>query len=506
MHPISRRSLLKGGLATGIGAAYFANWRLQGAEAKEPLTIGTQRQLFFDNTVIAEMKHLSRTWHQAEKLSAPVLESKLPHEFGGATLFPGNILYDDKERIFKMWYPCLQWAKDPAPGYGGFEKWHLCYATSKDGVHWEKPNLGIVKFNGNTNNNLVMDSVASQADPKHVWCYRQVLYDPHDSDPARRYKIVGHSGTYPWTSASPFWGVSVAFSPDGLHWTDCPKNPLIHNVADEGAYSIGWIEKLGKYVMYVRANQQPRQTAVCFSDDFVKWTDPTEVILRPAPNDPPDLEMYGMGGKKYQDGQYIGSAWVYRTKDELVVSPILTEIIVSKDAIHWERPAPGKYVLSLGKPGDFDDCMLIAGTPLEVGDELFYYYTGYDFPHNYALITGTPAPAIGLAKMRLDGFVSLESRMNDHSEMTTVPLHCEGNSLIVNVRTKRGSINVAVLDRESKPIPGFGHPECKPIVGDSVRHRVTWANNRKLAELKGRAICLRFRIRNADLYSFAFDV
>src|SRR4051794_16913532 len=110
MLKISRRDALKQTCAAGVSATYFATWSAKGAGFKDPLAIGKQRQLFFDNTVIAEMKHLSRTWHQAEKLPEPVVRADRPNDFGGIMIFPGDVLYDDNERMFKMWYSGLQWA------------------------------------------------------------------------------------------------------------------------------------------------------------------------------------------------------------------------------------------------------------------------------------------------------------------------------------------------------------------------------------------------------------
>ena len=33
----------------------------------------------------------------------------------------------------------------------------VCYAESRDGLHWEKPNLGICEFQGSRENNIIMD-------------------------------------------------------------------------------------------------------------------------------------------------------------------------------------------------------------------------------------------------------------------------------------------------------------------------------------------------------------
>ena len=34
-----------------------------------------------------------------------------------------------------------------------------CYAESKDGIHWKKPELGLVEFNGSKANNIVMATI-----------------------------------------------------------------------------------------------------------------------------------------------------------------------------------------------------------------------------------------------------------------------------------------------------------------------------------------------------------
>ena len=48
--------------------------------------------------------------------------------------FYGSVLRVGDE--FRMWYPGLS-SKD--------DNWRVCYATSKDGVAWEKPSLGLME-------------------------------------------------------------------------------------------------------------------------------------------------------------------------------------------------------------------------------------------------------------------------------------------------------------------------------------------------------------------------
>ena len=57
----------------------------------------------------------------------------------------------------------------------------FCYATSQDGIHWKKPNLGLVAFGGTRDTNLLWRN-----GPHGIGVFK----DLHDPDPARRYKAV----------------------------------------------------------------------------------------------------------------------------------------------------------------------------------------------------------------------------------------------------------------------------------------------------------------------------
>ena len=84
----------------------------------------------------------------------------------------GGVCYDPEDRLFKMWY---------ITGYQ--EGVGLVY--SKDGIHWEKPILGKMKVYGSKDNNRIV------VDPKLRWpsnAFENLIYDPDDPDPSRRYK------------------------------------------------------------------------------------------------------------------------------------------------------------------------------------------------------------------------------------------------------------------------------------------------------------------------------
>ena len=129
--------------------------------------IGTQKQLFIDDYIIQQTSHVMRILNPAVKASNnPIIEADRPWESN--YLRCRKVFYDQKDGLFKMWYavfPEFVSKKDGGDGYrtswvregDGFvrkdvpdpygygeprgDQQVLCYATSRDGFHWEKPNL-----------------------------------------------------------------------------------------------------------------------------------------------------------------------------------------------------------------------------------------------------------------------------------------------------------------------------------------------------------------------------
>ena len=138
----------------------------------------------------------------------------------------------------------------------------VCYAVSKDGIHWEKPELGLVEFDGNKKNNIVMRGYHFKGvftGPHGAGVFK----DLHESDLAKRYKMFFKGSK-----------MTVAFSPDGLHWNlpiECPEIDA-HGDTHNNAF---WAPNLGKYIGITRENRgKPdiRTVTRTESTDFVNWT------------------------------------------------------------------------------------------------------------------------------------------------------------------------------------------------------------------------------------------
>ena len=99
--------------------------------------IGHEKQLFLDDAAVDTMDGLHRRFFQAVKHPEnPVVRGEGPWELG--SLHPVTALYDPELERFHLWYRATS-----AP-VGQPSRNSVCYATSTDGVRWEKPDLGAV--------------------------------------------------------------------------------------------------------------------------------------------------------------------------------------------------------------------------------------------------------------------------------------------------------------------------------------------------------------------------
>ena len=106
--------------------------------------------------------------------------------------------------------------------------------------------------------------------------------------------------------------------------------------------------------------------------------------------------------------------------------------------------------------------------------------------------------------LRIDGFVSVSAPMSG-GEIVTKPLIFTGKDLVINFSSSAaGGVQVEILDKNNQPIPGYTLEDSVPIFGDSLERKVSWENGKNLSYLQGKAIRLRFVLKDADLYSFQF--
>jgi len=176
----------------------------------------------------------------------------------------------------------------------------------------------------------------------------------------------------------------------------------------------------------------------------------------------------------------------------------------SRDGRHWLRPHDRQPFIPLGDAASWEaDYSLSAYTaPILVGDELFIYYASSRNPERDKDPQARWPIHVGLAKLRRDGFASLNAG-DRPGRILTRPLHFTGDALHVNAEIAAGGwIKAAVFTRDSQPVSAYALDDAVPLTRGAVRSRMTWKTKPKLSPPGEDHLRLLFQLKNAKLYSF----
>ena len=325
-----------------------------------------------------------------------------------------------------------------------------------------------------------------------------VLDDPADPDPRRRYKSyhrlakVGRYGTF------------TCVSPDGVHWKKATKIPQIRDTS-----CLMYDEFKKKYVIYGHHSAEDGRDEIqrTESSDFVTWSQP-RVMFRLDEKDPPQSHAYDM--MVYNEGNsYVGLLRMYYRKgidgqgDYPTTETQTFQLATSRDGVHFRRVAGRRTWLDLGPIGEFDRFRLdMAGKPIRVGNRLWFYYSGRRYRHgkhpDHGPDAGASLGSIGLLTLRPDGYVSMDGSF-DGAYLLTRPVLLDGSTLHINAYAPFGRIVVELLDEGGNPIEGY---RSLPITADGIDLTVKWSGKEQLAKLAGRPVQIKFHLTNARLYSY----
>ena len=89
--------------------------------------------------------------------------------------------------------------------------------------------------------------------------------------------------------------------------------------------------------------------------------------------------------------------------------------------------------------------------------------------------------------------------------LITKPFRLEGGYLQINANAAKGLIKVEVTDPFGNPIEGFSAEDAAEIRENGFRMPVRWTCGKRLSEIAGRVIRLRFYLYRSRLYSFVVD-
>ena len=407
--------------------------------------------------------------------------------------FYGSIEEVDGE--FRMWYS----------GRDGKNMW-ICYATSPDGVHWEKPNLGLVEYKGDKHNNIVPAFLDGQSQAL-------VLYDPDENDEARRFKMVAEAmGNH----------ICVAFSADGLQWSEYKGNPVGPKLEMGGLMKYN-----GCYYTNGQGGWQDtngREMLTFASYDFTTWSQASCLSLRRGGLTPrgPDL-----GGWNDHEEIHLGSAvwnrgcvipaiygqWHGHPAGDRNFLSMDLGFAVSSDALHFYEPVPDFKMIPAYEEREvrtgIGPALMQGQAFANVGDESYFWYESWN------------AGGVRLAKWERDRLGYFEpmtqKRLHDTAGLlgaktaphfVSCPIEIDAAAkLALNIGglSQYTTVTAELQDEWFNPIPGFGDRECVAPVESGLRQPVEW-KNRKVIEPQPKPVRVKLAfggIRPEDARFFA---
>lgn len=447
-----------------------------------------------------------------------VLTLDRPWEGNGGTY--GAVIFDGEK--YRMYYQtCILTADERIPQI------HVCYAESRDGLHWETPNLGLCEWNGSYDNNIVLLGINDNF---------SIMIDENPAcPPEKRYKAVLEGGfAKDFSDGKPPYKLVMMTSPDGFRWSE--PYEISSKYPYDSQNTLHWDRHTKKYYCYFRdtlkndfapnpewKDSPVRAIRVMESEDCVHWSEP--VLLDYCGGEEYPMYTNCVIQYPYDDRYFIGfpSRYVerltwnsnfeqhaaldlrkkrYDMKPRLGLATTDCVFMSSADHYHWHRF--DEATMTPGPEGGFNwiygNCYPASGTLVQTPS----WVEGE--PDKLSLYVRTIHPKKETVNQvvrytyRKDGFASYKATYRPQT-LTTKPMCLNADQLSLNFRTSaRGYIYVTVLDEEGNPIAGYRSCE---IFGDSISRRIDF--ERPLSELRDQVIRFRFEMSDAELFALWFE-
>jgi len=391
---------------------------------------------------------------------------------GTGPLMDGSVLYDPKGSLYRMWYGV--WNSHNYFNNLPFS-YNVCYAESKDGIHWKKPALGVFEHQADPRNNYIrLGTDKTQA--------IDVCLNPRpDKYPGKFLAIHNQKG-----------GVFVSHSEDGKAFTFLQNDPAIPYHSDTHNNFV-YDEVRDRWLLFCRprayAGDHKRRVSVQTSRDLRKWTH-ERTILVPTETEKP--EFYGM--TVFRRGDLLwGVIQVY----DRTTGFMHGELAWSGDGEHWTKLPTHPAFLARGPQGAWDYGMVTAAdAPLVDGNTMRFYYGGFALDHNQK---DNPA-AIGLATAERDRLVGLRPRSGQIGYVLTRPFEVGGRKVFLNAKIA-GILTGELRTDGNRTIKGWSFDDCDPITESGFERELTW-RGASLSQCPVQEVRILFRLDNAALFTF----
>ncbi len=436
----------------------------------DPVDIGTRRELLVDDYLIGQLEGGARQVLHKPAPQEVVLVTDEPWEGNTCAYYT---VFQDGDR-YRMYYRGAHYDEQARRSA---HPEVVCYAESRDGIHWVKPKLDLCEFGGSKANNIIWSGPGG-----HNFT---PFKDANPASPAdSRYKALalGRGGLLALRSA------------DGVHWSLIRDQPVITKGAFDSQNLAFWDPHAKVYREFHRQFRGVRDIMTGTSPDFLNWTEPVFLEYPGAPKE----ELYTNAVMSYPRAPHllIGFPTRFFQARGQQVEPVF---MTSRDGLRFHRWPEALIPVTAPKDRDGNRSNYMAWGLVQLPGndrELSVYATE-------AYYTG-PDSRVRRFTFRMDGFVSVRAAAAGGS-LLTKPLRFSGKHLTINaVTAATGQIRVELVDTAGAAIPGLSLDDCQPFRGDAIEHTVAWKDDHALANWAGKPIRLRFELRDADLFALRF--
>lgn len=482
--------------------------------ADMPIGIDSRRELFVDDYLIGSLKEARRQLHHPTPRDVAIIHDS-PWEGAGSGYH--SVIHDGDR--YRLYYRGSALGVENGRLKTGREVY--CYAESRDGITFTKPELGLHDIDGSKQNNIIWTGVGTHN-------FAPFLDARADCPKESRFKALG--------GLADQGGLFAFHSADGIHWSLMREQPVVTEGAFDSQNLAFWDATAGAYRAYFRTftggittgkiwkPEGFRAIRTATSRDFLKWEHEADLTYKDSPAE----HLYTNQVAPYFRAphlligfptRYVERGWSdsmralpeldlreQRAAAHLRYGTALTEglLMASRNGVHFER---------------WNEAFLRPGPERP---ETWLY--GHQFIAWHAVETASSLPSappemslyategswhgkgnsLRRYTLRLDGFVSINAPLSG-GELITKPLTFTGNKLTLNFATSAaGDIRVEVQDHTGLPYPGFSLDDCSPLFGDTLDRPVAWKHGSDVSRLTGKAVRLRFVLRDADLFALQF--
>ncbi len=471
------------------------------AEESKVLEIGSRRELFVDHYLIDQTKDVEMVLHQPRDEGAVLHFDKA---WEGPFSIYSTVIKDGD--LYRLYYRAK-----PTASKDGSKNERTCYAESKDGIHWTRPELTLYAVAGHEKNNVVL------ADVQPLSHNFSPMLDTRPGVPAdQRYKALagmaedGKKGLFALVSA------------DGIRWEKMQEKPVISVEMVPFTYMFDsqnvafWSQEEKRYLCYFRVTANDiRSICRTESDDFINWSKPVLMEYRRDGGPAPIEELYTNQTSPYFRAPhiYISTAARFMPGRQVLSEDQAKAINVNPDyfkdtsdsifmttrggAVYDRTFMTGQIRPGIGARNWVSRTNYPALNVVQTGPTEMSIYTNADYAQATAHLRRY--------SLRLDGFASVRADY-DGGEFVTKPLKFSGKQLEINFSTSAaGGVKIEIQDKNGKAIPGFALADVTEQIGNEIERVVTWKNGSDLSALAGKPVRLRFVMKDADIFALKFS-